>query len=244
MNHLYWNIPADWIFCTGIFLLNEYFVLAYSCWMNDLYWNIPTEWIIYTGIFLLAEWFVLEYSCWLNILYWNIPAEWIFCTGIFLLNERLVPSSGFATSALSLSCDVGNVRDVNHFPGDIVLSDFFYWNIPTDCIFCTGIPLLTAYFVLGIFCTGISLSTEYFVLEYPYWRNILYWIILTVCIFCTGISLVSFSKFNSQTRILVCIAILPWGESTMGIRRDIVQNEFSQKCKHSETEFSQKIAAQ
>ena len=35
---LHWNIPTEWLFCTGIFLLTGYF-----------YWNIPTVWMFRTG---------------------------------------------------------------------------------------------------------------------------------------------------------------------------------------------------
>ena len=74
---MYWNIPSDRIFWTGIFLLTEYVVLGYSYSLNILYWNIPTDWIFRTGIFLLTEYLGLKYSLWQNILYWNIPADWI-----------------------------------------------------------------------------------------------------------------------------------------------------------------------
>ena len=40
----------------------------------------------------------------------------------------------------------------------------WYWNILTDCIFCTRVSSLTAYFIL----------------EYSYWLYILYWNILTL----------------------------------------------------------------
>jgi hypothetical protein len=50
--------------------------------------------------------------------------------------------------------------------------NLLYWNILTDCIFCTGMALLS----------------EYFVLEYPYWLHILYWNGLTAWVFCTGMA--------------------------------------------------------
>ena len=48
--------------------------------------------------------------------------------------------------------------------------------MPTDWTFCTGIALLTGYFVPKIspLTTGRP-PTEHFVLDYPYWLNILYW---------------------------------------------------------------------
>jgi hypothetical protein len=59
LNILCWNIPTDWIFCTGI----------YICWLNFLcwnisadwiffYWNIFADWIFCAGISLLTEYFV------------------------------------------------------------------------------------------------------------------------------------------------------------------------------------------
>jgi hypothetical protein len=51
------------MFCTGMSLLAEYFVLEYPYWLNIIYWNIPTDGIFCTEISLLAEYFVLEYPC-------------------------------------------------------------------------------------------------------------------------------------------------------------------------------------
>jgi hypothetical protein len=96
LNFLY--IATDWMFCTGIFPLIEYFVLEYSYCLK-FYRNIPIDWIFCTGIFLLAEYcftgiFLITeyfvYPYWLNVLYWNIPANWMFCTGISILTEIFV----------------------------------------------------------------------------------------------------------------------------------------------------------
>jgi hypothetical protein len=57
----YWNILTDSMFCTGISLLTEYFVLAYPCLPTILYWHILAYQIFCTGISLLTEYFVLEY---------------------------------------------------------------------------------------------------------------------------------------------------------------------------------------
>ena len=117
VNALNWNILTDWIFCTGISLLNEFFVLEYFYWMNILYWNIPTDWIICTGISLLIEYFALEYlyneyfaleyPYWLNIVYCNISTVWKLCTEISLLTEYFV-----------LEC--------------LYWLNIVHWNIPTD----------------------------------------------------------------------------------------------------------------
>jgi hypothetical protein len=69
------HILADGIFCTGISLLAEYFVLDNL--KGD--WNILTDGIFCTGISLLTEYLVLD-----------IITGGIFCTGISLLTEYFV----------------------------------------------------------------------------------------------------------------------------------------------------------
>jgi hypothetical protein len=98
-NILYWNIPTDWICCTGTCLRTEDIVLEYSYWMNILYcnistdlkilyWNIPNDFIFGSGILLLTEaYVVLEYPYWLTIFEWNITTDWICCTGVSVLTE-------------------------------------------------------------------------------------------------------------------------------------------------------------
>ena len=55
---------TDWICCTGMFLLTEYFVPEYSYGLIILQWNFPTHWIFRTGMSLLQ-----------NILYRNILTD-------------------------------------------------------------------------------------------------------------------------------------------------------------------------
>ena len=45
----------DRIFSAGIFLLTEYFILAYSYGLNILYWNVPTGHYLRRGVAGLAK---------------------------------------------------------------------------------------------------------------------------------------------------------------------------------------------
>ena len=120
MSILYWNIPTDWLFCTGISLLT---------WLTILYWNIPTDWIFYTGMSLLAGFFVLEYS-----------TDWIFCTGVYLLTEYcvhwLIPIGGSFLLPFSSWLTFSHWK----FSADLKLS---YWKFCTDCQCSFENPLLT-----------------------------------------------------------------------------------------------------
>ena len=129
---MYWNILADWIFCTAMPLLTEYAVLEYACSLNILYWSIAADWIYCNGIFLLTEYITTwNISCWIDILYCNVHGNilpnWIFWPGISLLNRYFV-----------LQCP----REYSS------LLNILCWIIAADWICCNEILLLIEYFVL------------------------------------------------------------------------------------------------
>ena len=83
---IYWIARTEWISCTKIFLLAEYFVLEYLHWSayfalwwpyrpNVWYWNAPTDWTACTEWSLLVECFA------------NRPTSTIHFTGTILLKQ-------------------------------------------------------------------------------------------------------------------------------------------------------------
>ena len=194
-------IVLMYLFCyLADFILRAYSELAFLAMLKCLHWWI--SYIVLVNDFVLrAQWtkiscyteYLLEHPYYLNIYIY-------FGTGIFLLTECIVLE--YFHSRNIVRCNI---------PTDWILIleypcclNILYWNAPTDWIYCSGIFLLTKYFLLQCshclnICTGISLMTEYVLLEYisllteyivlkySYWLNILYWNIRTSWIFCTGI---------------------------------------------------------
>ena len=106
---------------------------------------------------------------------WILTTDWLFCSDISLLAA--------------------------HFVFLIPLDWLFCTGIiPTDCILCTELSLLTDCFALNylywptvlhwnvptdwLFCTEMS---DCFALKCPYWLTVLHWNVPTDWLFCTGI---------------------------------------------------------
>jgi hypothetical protein len=171
LKSLCWNIPTDWQYGTKISLLTVIFVLKYPYWLHIMYLNIPTDWQVGTKISLLTKKCCTEYipavSTYFSelerpnpvsraaavgqsashpqrlvsagpeyLLYWNVPTDWKFERPYWLHSLHW------------------------HMPYWL---DILYWPIPTDRhLFCTGISVLTVYFVLGY-----SYCLDTIVLEHP-----------------------------------------------------------------------------